>query len=72
MQLTKDTPVTEPDETHPQDPHQTGSGSSEAPGGKDAPAHSVLGMGHSGGEYPAPNAAAEPSRTEEEGVNGTG
>ncbi len=72
MELTKDTPVTEPDETHPQDPHQTGSGNAAAPGGKDAPAHSALGMGHSGGEYPAPNAATEPSKTKEEGANGTG
>lgn len=71
MQLTKDTPVTEPEDTHPQDPHQTGSGSSEAPGGKDAPAHSALGLQHSQGEYPGSNAAAEPSKTEEEGANGT-
>ena len=72
MELTKDTPVTDADDTHPQDPHQTGSGDSASPGGKDAPAHSALGMAHSGGEYPGPNAAAEPSKTEEEGANGTG
>jgi len=71
VQLAKDTPVTEPEDTHPADPHQTGSGSSAAPGGEDAPAHSALGLGHSGGEYPAPDAAAEPSKTEEEGANGT-
>ncbi len=71
MELTKDTPVTDADVTHPQDPHQTGSGDSKSPGGKDAPAHSALGLAHSQGEYPGPNAAAEPSNTEEEGANGT-
>jgi len=71
MQITKDTPVTEP-ENMPDDPQQAGSGSSVAPGGKDAPAHSALSLAHSGGEYPAPNEAAEPSRTAEEGANGTG
>ncbi len=71
MELTKDTPVTEADETHPDDPHQTGSGDSKSPGGENAPAHSAVGMAHSGGEYPGTNAAAEPSKTKEEAPNGT-
>ena len=62
MELTKDTPTSEA-EPHPDDPHQTGSGNSTSPGGKDAPEQSAYEMSHGGEEYPGPSAGGETEKT---------
>lgn len=61
MELTKDTPTTEP--TLPHDPQKTSSGSSEAPGGKDAPEQTASDMSHSGEGYPGPAKGGEADKT---------
>ena len=45
--------------TPPDDPQQTGSGSAEALGGKDAPALTAGEASHGGEAYPGPRAGGE-------------
>lgn len=59
MELAKDTTTAEAENTHSEDPHQTGSGSSHSPGGKDAPVQSAGEMTHGGEAYPGPRAGGE-------------
>ena len=72
MELTKDTPTTE--NTSPNDPHQTGSGSAEALGGKDAPEQSAGETSHGGEAYPGPRQGGETDKLAQkpgETVHGT-
>lgn len=64
MELTKDTPITE--NTLPYDPQKTGSGSSEALGGKDAPAQSAGETTHGGEAYPGPRQGGETDKLSQE------
>ncbi len=65
MELAKDTPTIEAEQTQPHDPHQTGSGSSQSPGGQNAPAQSANDMSHGGEAYPGPRAGGETDKTGE-------
>jgi len=66
VELAKDTPTSDGNHPHPDDPHQTGSGNSTAPGGKDAPAQSAYEMSHGQEEYPGPSAGGETEKTGED------
>ncbi len=57
MELTKDTPTTEP--TPPHDPQKTSSGNPEAMGGKDAPEQTASDSSQSGEGYPGPAKGGE-------------
>ncbi len=61
VELTKDTPTTDP--TPPHDPQKTSSGSPEAIGGKDAPAQTASDTSHSGEAYPGPAKGGEADKT---------
>jgi hypothetical protein len=50
--LTKDTPVPEAKNTHPDDPQKTGSGSSKSPGGGSAPQQTAEEMTAGQESYP--------------------
>lgn len=65
MELAKDTPTTEAENTPPHDPHQTGSGSAQSPGGQDAPAQSASDLSHGGEAYPGPSPGGEANKTGE-------
>lgn len=65
MELAKDTLTSEAENTQPHDPHQTGSGSSQSPGGQDAVAQSVSDMSQGGEAYPGPRAGGETDKTGE-------
>lgn len=64
MELTKDTPTTE--NTLPHDPQQTGSGNSQAIGGKDAPEQSAGETSHGGEAYPGPRQGGETDKLSQE------
>ena len=66
MELTKDTLTMEAEHTLPHDPHQTGSGSAQSPGGKDAPVQSAGEMTHGGEAYPGPRAGGETDKLRDE------
>lgn len=66
VELAKDTPTAEAENTHPDDPQQTGSGSASALGGGAAPAQSAYDMSHGQEEYPGPSAGGEAQKTGEE------
>ncbi len=59
MTLTKDTPVTENQSTHPDDPQKTASGSSQSPGGADAPAQDQNEMTAGQESYPGDRPGGE-------------
>jgi hypothetical protein len=66
VELTKDLPTSEAENTHPDDPHQTGSGDAKSPGGKDAPTQSAGEMTHGGEAYPGPRAGGETDKLKDE------
>ncbi len=66
MELVKDTPVTAPEQTHPDDAQKTGSGSAEAIGGGDAPALTASDASHGGEGYPGPRPGGETDKLKEE------
>lgn len=65
MELTQDTGAAEQTAPHPDDPHQTGSGSSESPGGADAPTQDAYEMSHGQEGYPGPRPGGESSKEAE-------
>ena len=65
MELAKDTPTQEAEDTSAHDPHQIGSGSASSPGGKDAPDHTSQSLTHGESEYPGPRADGETEKTED-------
>lgn len=65
MELAKDTPTHEAEETQTEDPHQIGSGSAASPGGADAPNHTSQDLTHGESEYPGPRGDGETEKTEE-------
>lgn len=65
MELSKDTPTAEAEQTHPADVQQTGSGSAQSPGGTGAPAQTASEMSHGGEAYPGPRAGGETDKTGE-------
>ena len=65
MELVKDTPTAETEQTHPADTQQTGSGSAQSPGGAGATAQTAAEMSHGGEAYPGPRAGGETDKTGE-------
>ena len=65
MELTKDTLTAEAEQTHPADAQKTGSGSSEAIGGGDAPIQTASETSHGGEGYPGPRAGGETDKLKE-------
>ena len=63
--LPPDTPVAENEHTDPNDPYQTGSGSSAAPGGADGPAIEAGVLDHGELSYPGTPDAKEPAGDEQ-------
>lgn len=59
MPLTQDTGQADSPQIHENDPHQTGSGSSQSPGGKDAPEQDISSLTHGQEGYPGPRAGGE-------------
>jgi hypothetical protein len=59
MELAKDTPTDEAQHPHPQDPHQTGSGSTKSPGGSESQAQNAGDMTQGGESYPGPRSGGE-------------
>ena len=65
IQLTPDTGAQEAAAPHPSDPQQTASGSSQSPGGGNAPAQSASDMTHGGEGYPGARSGGETAKTGE-------
>ncbi len=70
IDLTPDTGAQENTPPHPDDPHQTTSGSSQSPGGKNAPAQSASDLTHGQEGYPGPRAGGETDKPSDPPVAG--
>ena len=66
MELAKNTPTAEAEQTHPADAQKTGSGSAEAIGGGDAPTRTAAETSHGGEAYPGPRDGGETDKLKEE------
>ena len=62
-ELAADTSAEEHTPPHPDDPQQTGSGTAQAPGGKDAPDRNAAEMTHGQDSYPGPRPDGETAKT---------
>lgn len=62
-ELASDTSAEENTPPHPDDPHQIGSGTSEAPGGKNAPNYNAQEMTQGQDSYPGPRPDGETAKT---------
>ena len=65
IDLTPDTGAQENQPPHPDDPHQTASGSAQSPGGGKAPTGSASDMTQGQEGYPGPRAGGETAKTGE-------